>query len=98
MISEALDNLHAAQERLGCWPDCKVGINGFWFYLGRGAPTEKTPRLSCHLDPELLYRIVNRREHWNNAELGCWIEFDRAGPYLPDVHLLLCFFHAPIRR
>jgi len=38
-------------------------------------------------------RIANRDMHWNSAEVGCHIDFDRKGPYNPDVHMIMSFFH-----
>lgn len=50
--------------------------------------------LHCQLDNRLLRRILNRASHWNNAEIGCHIEFERKPNfYEPDVHTALQFFH-----
>jgi hypothetical protein len=54
--------------------------------------------LKCYLQRQLLLDILERRVHWNNAEIGCLIEFDRTGPYLPDVHTLMSFFHLPFEK
>ncbi len=103
----ACKHLAAMQTRLNCWPRCWVGLNyitddetgaGYEFQLWLGGSAEPEDddvqaRLQCTLDEDLLRRILRREEHWNNAELGCHITFDRKGPYMPDVHTLLCFFH-----
>ncbi len=94
-LAEAFENLKVMQARLRCYPACVVSINDrFEFSLGAEAGND----LRCYLPEELLARIVGREVHWNNAELACLIEFDRTGPYLPDVHTLLSFFHLPRPR
>jgi UDP-MurNAc hydroxylase len=53
-----------------------------------------TPRLACSLDSRLLRRILDRVSHWNNAEIGCHIEFNRVpNEYQPDLHTALQFLH-----
>ena len=53
-----------------------------------------TPRLACTLDPRLLRRILDRVSHWNNAEIGCHVEFNRVpNEYQPDLHTALQFLH-----
>lgn len=53
-----------------------------------------TPRLDCKLDPRMLRRILDRSSHWNNAEIGCHIEFKRVpNDYQPDLHTALQFLH-----
>lgn len=50
--------------------------------------------LTCELDPRLLRRILDRRAHWNNAEIGCHIGFERElNRYWLDLHLALQFLH-----
>lgn len=50
--------------------------------------------LICTLDPRLLRRILDKRSHWNNAEIGCHITFHRSpNIYDPDLHTCLQFFH-----
>jgi UDP-MurNAc hydroxylase len=57
--------------------------------LGNGG----TPMLQCKVPSRLLRRILDGKAHWNNAEIGCHIEFDRLGPYEPDLHTALEFLH-----
>jgi len=53
-----------------------------------------TPRLACTLDVRLLRRILDRVSHWNNAEIGCHLEFNRVpNEYQPDLHTALQFLH-----
>lgn len=97
-LMEARGNVGRQQERLGCFPRCVVSVNGFVFHLAEDDACiveDIENRLDCTLDHLLLQRILNREEHWNNAELGCHIMFDRKGPYMPDVHTLMSFFHRP---
>lgn len=94
----ALDHLRGAQRRFECWPNCLIIVNGFAFSMRNDQDaftswTNHDGELVCDLPSDLLTRILNREEHWNNAELGCHITFERKGPYMPDVHTLLCFFH-----
>ena len=50
--------------------------------------------LFFYLDERLLLRIIERRSHWNNAEIGCHIDVDRnPNVYEVDVHMLMQFFH-----
>ena len=50
--------------------------------------------LYCDMDPRLLRRILDRKSHWNNAEIGCHINFIRTPNKMdPDVHKALCFLH-----
>lgn len=50
--------------------------------------------LICSMDERLLRRILDRRAHWNNAEIGAHISFVRhPNHYEPDLHTGLQFFH-----
>lgn len=92
LLRAGFANMRRAQERLDCWPDCTIKINGHPYYMGlcdMGSSNE----LRCTLPADLLERILNREAHWNNCELACLIKFHRFGPYLPDVHTLLSFLH-----
>ncbi len=100
-LREARVNLWRAQERFKCFPDINVSINdGFSFNFcseeTSDEPVFAEPYLRCYLDDALLTRLLNRDAHWNNAEIGCHILFDRRpNNYLPDVHTLMSFFHLP---
>ena len=55
---------------------------------------ESNGTLKCSMDPRLLRRILDRSSHWNNAEIGCHIDFVRTPDYYsPDMHTALQFFH-----
>lgn len=91
-MAEALEHLRRVQKKLDCYPSCHVVVNDrFEFDIGLDSANE----LRCYLPEDLLRRIIDRDENWNSAEIGCLIEFDRKGPYLPDVHTLMSFFHLP---
>lgn len=58
-------------------------------------PERKEPYLECFLTRQLLYQILTRRAHWNNAEGGLHIDFFRCpNEYVPEVFTLLAFLHA----
>jgi len=51
-------------------------------------------KLECRLDIRLLRNILDKRSHWNNAEIGTHISFYRSpNNYDPDLHIGLQFFH-----
>ena len=73
--------------------DHKVAITPqFDSSLKAGIDAEQV--LICSLNPKLLRRILDRKAHWNNAEIGCHIDFFRSpNVYEPDLHTLLQFLH-----
>ncbi|TCK43964.1 hypothetical protein B0G84_2312 [Paraburkholderia sp. BL8N3] len=51
-------------------------------------------QLECRVDERLLRNILDRKAHWNNAEVGAHITFVRnPNRYEPDLHTSLQFFH-----
>ena len=55
---------------------------------------EKNRNLLCSLDNRLLRRILDKKSHWNNAEIGTHIAFKRDPNKMdPDVHTIMSFFH-----
>ena len=51
-------------------------------------------KLECKLDERLLRNILDRKSHWNNAEIGAHISLNRSpNKYEPDLHTGLQFFH-----
>tara|TARA_B100001057_G_C22795916_1_gene929616 strand:+ start:217 stop:1467 length:1251 start_codon:yes stop_codon:yes gene_type:complete len=55
---------------------------------------DKDRKLFCNMDNKLLRRILDRKAHWNNAEVGAHITFKRYPNKMePDTHLLMSFFH-----
>jgi UDP-MurNAc hydroxylase len=50
--------------------------------------------LYCDLDLRLLNRILHKKAHWNNAELGAHINFKRTPNKMDtDIHTCMSFFH-----
>jgi UDP-MurNAc hydroxylase len=50
--------------------------------------------LECSLDERLLRNILDKKSHWNNAEIGAHISMNRSpNRYEPDLHTALQFFH-----
>ncbi len=90
-----------AQERLKCFPDVDVvvaaGPSLFFFNMATLEPPDREirePYLMCFLRADRLEQIFRRELHWNSAEIGCLIAFDRRpNIYAPDVHTLMSFFH-----
>ena len=51
-------------------------------------------KLECKLDERLLRNIIDRKSHWNNAEIGAHVSLNRTpNKYEPDLHTGLQFFH-----
>lgn len=89
------------QKRMNCFPDVNVGVNKTcWFNMAKNEISfdvpEKLPQpyLHCYMEDYDLQRIIHRDLHWNNAEVGFRVMFDRVpNVYSPDTHTLLSFFH-----
>lgn len=90
---DARAKVFQACKKFDVWPDCNVSINGFEFFMQPFCMSPSNNSLRCTLDNRLLARILRGQAHWNNCEIGLHIEFQRVGPYIPDVHMLLSFFH-----
>jgi UDP-MurNAc hydroxylase len=98
----ARTNLWEYQQRYELFPDLNLSIalpDGR-FQFNWKKPTSsfcealQEPYLAASLDARLLGQILRREEDWNNAEVGCHVDFVRAPDvHLPDVHTLLSFFH-----
>lgn len=55
---------------------------------------DKKKMLTCEMDSRLIRRILDKKSHWNNAEIGAHISFKRYPNKMePDVHTSLSFFH-----
>ena len=96
----ASDRMRERMARLGISSDCVISIavndalTQIHPVFNNRLSTELTPRLDCALDLRLLRRILDRSSHWNNAEIGCHIEFNRVpNDYQPDLHTALQFLH-----
>jgi len=56
--------------------------------------TVSDQKLYCKMDNRLLRRILDRKFHWNNAEIGTHISFERYPNRMePDAHRVMSFFH-----
>lgn len=54
-----------------------------------------TPFLRIGLDLRLLTRILDRKAHWNNAEIGSHLSFYREpNIYHRSIHLFMSYFHS----
>ena len=83
-------------ERIKLVPDMRVFLEVFEKEIPIIEVSENLSKgtLKCKMDPRLLRRILDRTSHWNNAEIGCHIEFIRKPNYYsPDMHTALQFFH-----
>lgn len=53
-----------------------------------------TPYLRIKLDYRLLVRILDRKAHWNNAEIGSHLSFYREpNIYHRSIHMFMSYFH-----
>ncbi len=106
-VHEARANLWQAQQRFEFFRDLNLTlrVDKAWYRFnfaesGGTMMAEHseipTPQLTCSMNPRLLARILRREAHWNNAEIGCHIDFTRdPDEYVPDAHVLMSFFHLP---
>jgi hypothetical protein len=97
-LAAARANMRAAQNRFKCFPACSLVVSygeEYSFRMHQGGAPLGDNVLRCYLPDLLLRDILDRKVHWNNAEIGCLIRFNRVGPYMPDVHTLMSFFHLP---
>jgi len=96
-IDDARVAMMARLEKIGLQPNMTVSLligNDEVNILTPPSATESKGNLSCRMDLRLLRRILDRSSHWNNAEIGCHIEFNRnPNYYSPDIHTALQFFH-----
>ena len=87
-LAKAAGRMGERMARHGIRSGFAVTVNGAKVHEGSDG------LLACTLDPRLLRRILDRQAHWNNAEIGCHIEFDRQpNRYEPDLHTALQFLH-----
>ena len=95
-ISTAVLAMNERLERIKLVPDMCVFLEVFEKEIPIIEVSENLSKgtLKCKMDPRLLRRILDRSSHWNNAEIGCHIEFIRKPNYYsPDMHTALQFFH-----
>jgi UDP-MurNAc hydroxylase len=95
-ISTAVLAMSERLERIKLVPDMNVFLEVYEREIPIIKVLERQSKgiLKCRMDPRLLRRILDRSSHWNIAEIGCHIDFDRQPNYYsPDIHTALQFFH-----
>jgi UDP-MurNAc hydroxylase len=97
-VQEAAVRMRERWVRFGIQPKTAVFISTpsgeQCIYKGATPRKEGDCRLICSMDSRLLRRILDRTAHWNNAEIGCHINFHRdPNVFEPDLHVGLAFFH-----
>jgi UDP-MurNAc hydroxylase len=96
-IQIAIDSMRERIDRLNIVLETVIflDIDGKYIQIYPHNSSQKTSqKLTCKLDSRLLRRILDRKSHWNNAEIGCHIDFTREpNSYEPDVHTALQFFY-----
>ena len=100
-ISELKDNINLASIRfidrikrfnIELQSNIYLKIKNEDVQIVKGKDTNK--HLYCDLDLRLLNRILHKKAHWNNAEIGTHINFKRTPNKMdPDVHTCMSFFH-----
>jgi UDP-MurNAc hydroxylase len=100
LVQKAELNLHRRLERFGVFPDWRVSFRsalddsdlGHVRFARSG---DATREMICTLDDRLLLNILERRAHWDNAQIGSHIRFSRNchPEYSQEVHTLLSFLH-----
>jgi UDP-MurNAc hydroxylase len=105
-LNKARATLGEAQRRYGSFPPLAlvVDVPGTGLFAAdlRGAegpfePVERSPDgpfLRVTLPYPYLFALLTQHVHWNNLEIGNHVRLFRSPErYVPDVHVLLSFFH-----
>lgn len=102
-IQKATEGMKARMERFGIISTFSVILNVFsekyqiypiFKHMINNEEEEIEKKLVCKLDERLLRNILDRKAHWNNAEIGAHISLNRSpNTYEPDLHTGLQFFH-----
>lgn len=93
-LLKAIEALKTRNKKIGIVPDMDVFIYIDDNPINVCKADESKGKLECRLDPRLLQQILKKESHWNNAEIGCHIEFKRfPNYYSPDIHTMLQFLH-----
>jgi UDP-MurNAc hydroxylase len=100
LVRKAELNLRRRLERFDVFPDWHVSFRSALddSDLGRvslARSGDATREMICTLDDRLLLNILERRAHWDNAQVGSHIRFSRSchPEYSQEVHTLLSFLH-----
>jgi UDP-MurNAc hydroxylase len=95
-INKAVSAMNERLDRINLIPDMRVflEVGEKEIPIIKVSDSLSKGSLKCTIDLRLLRRILDRSSHWNNAEIGCHIEFIREPNYFsPDMHTALQFFH-----
>jgi UDP-MurNAc hydroxylase len=102
-IQKATEGMKARMERFGIISTFSVILNVFsekyqiypiFKHMINNEEEKIEKKLECNLDERLLRNILDRKAHWNNAEIGAHISLNRSpNTYEPDLHTGLQFFH-----
>ena len=93
-LEKSIELLKLRIKKINLKPDMTVSIflNKKETFICK--PKSPKGKLECRLDSRLLKRILHKDSHWNNAEIGCHIDFNRSPNYYsPDIHTMLQFLH-----
>ena len=100
-VSELKDNINLASTRfidrvkrfnIELKSNVYLKIENEDVQIVKGKDTNR--HLYCDLDLRLLNRILHKKAHWNNAEIGTHINFKRIPNKMdPDVHTCMSFFN-----
>jgi UDP-MurNAc hydroxylase len=76
---------------LGVFPKWNINVNGRCVNVCLDEPHAQ---IDFTMPEKLFAAILQRKIHWNNAEVGCHMRIHRSpNVYDPDIHLLLCHLH-----
>lgn len=95
-LENASDKMKVRMDRIGLKPKTNVyfDVGGDNVCVYKPYDESEDIKLLCSMDPRLLRRILDREAHWDNAQIGCHVEFERLpNTYEPDIHLSLSFLH-----
>ncbi len=101
-IQAAFKRLRVKQEKLKCFMDINLVLQvvGAPYYVAstmslRIDRVHPTQTITAKISPRLLWRILNKRAHWNSSTVGCHVDFIREPmlPYNPDFDTVMSFFH-----
>jgi UDP-MurNAc hydroxylase len=100
LVRKAALNLRERLEMFDVFPDWHVAFRSALDGSALGSVSltssgDATREMTCTLDDRLLLNILERRAHWDNAQIGSHIRFSRNchPEYSQEVHTLLSFLH-----
>jgi UDP-MurNAc hydroxylase len=100
LVRQAELNLRRRLEMFDVFPDWRVSFRSALDDSDLGQVSiarsgNGTREMICTLDDRLLLNILERKAHWDNAQVGSHIRFNRSchPEYSQEVHTLLSFLH-----